>query len=162
MSGVIKTFVLLATLCFWPLMSVAGQEKPKQKAAGAAYADKLVAARLAAVEGGYEECAKLSDQARRTRHAHWRAHQVYASCTVFAADAQKDAGTIEPEGYAKRIRDAVGAMQLLIETPGLITGSNRRQSIYFMIEQLSKRADDVLVRKSFAKTPPKEASAKSP
>ncbi len=101
--------------------------------------DKLIAARLAAIDGHYEKCARLSDEARRVSSAHWRAHQVYASCTVFAADAEKE--NITSQAYADRLQNAISALQFLLNTPGILIHNNQRQSVGFMITQLGKRIE---------------------
>lgn len=99
--------------------------------------DPLLAARFAGVEGRFEDCAKLADEARRRRDAYWRAHHVYATCETFAADEARD--RIGPEAYIERIEKAVDAFRFLLETPGVVVASDRRRSISFMIDELVKR-----------------------
>lgn len=105
--------------------------------AGKAEADPLLQARFAAVDGRFEECAKLADEARRRPDAVWQAHNVFATCEVFAADAAKD--TIGAEAYIKRIEAAIGALRFLLSSPGVLVAEDRRRSIGFMIEELDKR-----------------------
>ncbi|MEO1207249.1 MAG: hypothetical protein AAFV45_13055 [Pseudomonadota bacterium] len=116
-----------------------GAAGPKSQPAEAAKpdVDTLLKARYAAVDGRFEECAKLADQARRTPNAIWRAHNVFATCEVFAADAVKD--EIGPDAYIKRIQSAIDAFQFLLQTPGVLVAEDRRRSIRFMIEELDKR-----------------------
>lgn len=102
--------------------------------------DPLLEARFAAVDGKFEDCAKLADQARRLPNAIWRAHNVFATCEVFAADAVKD--QIGAEAYAKRIGKAVDAFNFLLSTPGVLVAEDRRRSIRYMIEELDKRIAD--------------------
>ncbi|MEO1282449.1 MAG: hypothetical protein AAFV69_12025 [Pseudomonadota bacterium] len=99
--------------------------------------DALLAARYAAVDGKFEECAKLADEARRSPRAVWRAHNVFATCEVFAADAVKD--EIGPQAYVKRIQRAIDAFNFLLNTPGVLVAEDRRRSIRFMIDELDKR-----------------------
>lgn len=97
----------------------------------------LLAARFAGVEGRFEDCARLADEARRRADAYWRAHHVYATCETFAADAARE--RIGEEKYAARIRKAIDAFQFLLQTPGVVVASDRRRSISFMIDELEKR-----------------------
>lgn len=100
--------------------------------------DKLIAARLAAIDGGYEKCASLSDSARRSPYSHWRAHQVFASCTVFDAEEKKK--TLSAKSYAEKLESAVDALEFLIEAPGVLVHQNQRESVSFMIEEIGKKA----------------------
>ncbi|MEL7048189.1 MAG: hypothetical protein AAFO75_04360 [Pseudomonadota bacterium] len=111
--------------------------KPDAAASETADKDPLLAARFAAVDGNFEECSTLADIARRQPKAVWHAHNVYATCEVFAADAVKD--KIGKDAYIKRIQNAIGAFEFLLNTPGVIVASDRRRSIQFMKQELHKR-----------------------
>lgn len=103
----------------------------------AAGLDTLSQARMAAVEGDHKTCAELADKARRQPDAVWHAHQVYATCQIYAIEAQRDA--LSREEYADGIAKAVDALQFLLDTPGLLVFQEQRDSVQFMVEELSKR-----------------------
>jgi len=102
--------------------------------------DALTKARLAAIEGGHEACARLADHARRQRDASWHAHHVFATCEVYAADDAKD--EIGQDAYRKRIREAIGALQFLLNTPGILIYDQQRNSVELIVSELRKKIAD--------------------
>lgn len=129
---------LAAFILAGALASAAAAETGTEGSGGQEQArDPLLAARFAAVDGKFEECAKLADEARRKPDAVWQAHNVFATCEVFAADAVRD--EIGPEAYVKRIEAALGAFRFLLASPGVLVAEDRRNSIGFMIVELEKR-----------------------
>ena len=99
--------------------------------------DTLSQARMAAVQGEHATCAKLADQARRKRDAVWHAHHVYATCQIYAVEADRQAPS--DDEYATGIEKAVDALRFLLNTPGLLVIQEQRASVEFMVEQLGKR-----------------------
>jgi len=99
--------------------------------------DTLSQARMAAVQGEHATCAKLADQARRKRDAVWHAHHVYATCQIYAVEADRQA--LSDDEYATGIEKAVDALRFLLNTPGLLVIQEQRASVEFMVEQLGKR-----------------------
>lgn len=133
-----------AALILWAALAVGAvghASAETMQPGGEPIRDTLLQARFAAIDGRYEECAKLADEARRMPDAVWQAHNVFATCEVFAADAVKD--TITPEAYVARIETAIGAFKFLLESPGVLVADDRRRSIAFMIDELHKRIDAV-------------------
>ncbi|MEM1371093.1 MAG: hypothetical protein AAGG72_02575 [Pseudomonadota bacterium] len=115
----------------------AAEQKQVDKQPAPREEDPLLAARFAAVDGRFEACARLADKARRLPTAVWHAHQVYATCEVFAADEVRT--EISADAYTERIGKAVDAFQFLLNTPGVIVASDRRRSIQFMVAELQKK-----------------------
>ena len=99
--------------------------------------DTLSQARMAAVQGEHATCAKLADQARRKRGAVWHAHHVYATCQIYAVEADRQA--LSDDEYATGIEKAVDALRFLLNTPGLLVIQEQRASVEFMVEELGKR-----------------------
>ena len=99
--------------------------------------DTLSQARMAAVQGEHATCAKLADQARRKRGAVWHAHHVYATCQIYAVEADRQA--LSDDEYASGIKKAVDALRFLLNTPGLLVIQEQRASVEFMVEELGKR-----------------------
>ena len=99
--------------------------------------DKLSRARIAATEGDHATCAKLADEARRQPNTIWRAHQVFAACEVYDADDKR--AEIGDAAWAKRINNAIGALRLLLQTPGLLVMQEQRSSVEFIVEELLKK-----------------------
>lgn len=99
--------------------------------------DTLSQARMAAIEGDHASCAKLADRARRQRDSVWQAHHVYATCQIYAIEAQRE--NISQEAYADGIAKAIDALQFLLNTPGLLVIQEQRSSVQFMVDELSKR-----------------------
>lgn len=106
-------------------------------ATSTAKANPLMEARMAAVDGDHAKCAKLADKARRIRGATWHAHRVYASCTVFAADARKK--ELGAAAYKAEIKKAVDALKLLFNTPDIYMQQDTANGIRLMVDELSKR-----------------------
>jgi len=99
--------------------------------------DPLTKARLSAVEGDHETCARLSDQARRMPDASWHAHHVFATCEVFDADAKRD--EIGDEAWVKRINRAIDAFGFLLSSPGLLVRQEQRSSVQLIVDELTER-----------------------
>ena len=99
--------------------------------------DTLSQARMAAVQGEHATCAKLADQARRKRDAVWHAHHVYATCQIYAVEADRQA--LSDDEYATGIEKAVDALRFLLNTPGLLVIQEQRASVEFMVKELGKR-----------------------
>jgi hypothetical protein len=99
--------------------------------------DTLSQARMAAIEGDHAGCARLADRARRQRDAVWQAHHVYATCQIYAIEAQRE--RISQEKYANGITKAIDALQFLLATPGLLIIQEQRSSVQFMVDELNKR-----------------------
>ncbi len=99
--------------------------------------DTLSQARLAAVEGDHAKCADLADKARRQPDAVWHAHHVYATCQIYAVEAQKE--KLSTAEYDTGIAKAIDALQFLLDTPGLLVIQEQRASVEFMVEELGKR-----------------------
>jgi len=101
--------------------------------------DTLSQARMAAIEGKHASCAELADQARREPDAVWHAHHVYATCQIYAVEAQRE--QITQAEYASGINKAIDALQFLANTPGLLATEEQRASIQFMVQELVKRIE---------------------
>jgi hypothetical protein len=99
--------------------------------------DTLSQARMAAVQGDHATCAQLADQARRERDAVWHAHHVYATCQIYAVEADRQA--LSDDEYATGIEKAVDALRFLLNTPGLLVIQEQRASVEFMVKELGKR-----------------------
>ncbi len=99
--------------------------------------DKLSQARLSAIDGDHGTCARLSDEARRLPDSSWHAHHVFATCEVYDADAKR--AEIGEVAYVERIKNAIGALEFLLNNPGLLTARSQRDSVGFIVEELNKR-----------------------
>ncbi len=106
-------------------------------AQGAAEMDLLSQARLAAVDGRHAECAAKADEARRQPGAVWHAQHVFATCQVFAADARRT--EIGEPAYAVEVGKAIGALELLLSTPGLLAMQEQRDSVQYQVQLLRER-----------------------
>ncbi|MDX2287949.1 MAG: hypothetical protein NW217_03920 [Hyphomicrobiaceae bacterium] len=103
--------------------------------------DPLTDAQLAQAAGKLDECAARADVARRAPQNTYHAHRLFASCTVFAADAALKDGRIDLTAYRSKLGEAIAALDLILHTPGAQHQPGAGGIIALMLEQLKAKLD---------------------
>jgi len=97
----------------------------------------LIDARMAQRDGDFETCAKKADEARRLPTSSYQSHRLFASCSVFAADEAR--ASLTDAEYKARIESAIGALELLLRTPGAYHQPKANDVIRLSIEDFRRR-----------------------